>query len=184
MSPLESTHLVQMAGPHTCRNAGGAPTNDSSTPVPIPALFHAPTIAPAQTLAPTEASAPTQAPIPTSASAPTPAPAPAFVPGPPGRYMNKRLQKTTKLALELFLKGQKHSKLQASSEAKDPMTRFKRVSQHQQESMLEWAAHLKHLQLILLAYEPVRAPAKPTMLRYFQKNLRPSILAKPQNEDL
>ena len=49
--------------------------------------------------------------------------------------------------------------------------------------MLEWAAHLKHLQSILLAYDPVGAPAKPTMLRYFRKGLRPSILAKLQKED-
>ena len=44
-------------------------------------------------------------------------------------------------------------------------------------------AHFKHLQSILLAYDPVEALAKPTMLRYFQKGLRPSILAELQNED-
>ena len=49
--------------------------------------------------------------------------------------------------------------------------------------MLEWAAHLKHLQSILLAYNPVRAPAEPTMLRYFREGLRPSILAELQNEN-
>ena len=48
---------------------------------------------------------------------------------------------------------------------------------------MEWAAHLEHLQLILLAYNPIGAPAKFTMLRYFQKGLRPSILAKLQNEN-
>ena len=37
---------------------------------------------------------------------------------------------------------------------------------------------------ILLAYNPVGALAKLTMLRYFWKILRPSILAKLQNEDL
>ena len=63
-------------------------------------------------------------------------------------------------------------------------SQFRRVSQHQQESMLEWAAHLKHLQSILLAYDPVGAPAKLTMLRYFQEGLRPFILAELQNEDL
>ena len=47
------------------------------------------------------------------------------------------------------------------------LSQFRRVFQHQQESVLEWAAHLKYLQLILLAYDPVGAPAKPTMLRYF-----------------
>ena len=47
------------------------------------------------------------------------------------------------------------------------LSQFRRVSQHQQESVLEWAAHLEHLQSILLAYDPVGAPAEPTMLRYF-----------------
>ena len=63
------------------------------------------------------------------------------------------------------------------------LSQFRRVSQHQQESVLEWAAHLEHLQLILLAYDPVGAPAEPTMLRYFREGLRPSILAELQNED-
>ena len=49
--------------------------------------------------------------------------------------------------------------------------------------MFECAVHLKHLQLILLVYDPVEAPVEPTMFRYFQKGLRPSILAKLQNED-
>ena len=64
------------------------------------------------------------------------------------------------------------------------LSQFRRVSQHQQESVLEWAAHLEHLQSILLAYDPVGAPAEPTMLRYFREGLRPSILAELQNEDL
>ena len=49
--------------------------------------------------------------------------------------------------------------------------------------MLEWAAQLEHLQLILLAYNLVGALAEPTMLRYFQEGLRPFILAELQNED-
>ena len=49
--------------------------------------------------------------------------------------------------------------------------------------MLEWAAYLEHLQLILLLYDPVGAPTKPMILRYFQKGLRTSILAELQNED-
>ena len=44
--------------------------------------------------------------------------------------------------------------------------------------------HLKHLQLILLEYNPIEVLAKHTMLRYFQKSLKPFILAKLQNEDL
>ena len=50
--------------------------------------------------------------------------------------------------------------------------------------MLEWAVHLEHLQSILLAYNPVKAPIKPTMFRYFRKGLRLSILVELQNEDL
>ena len=62
-------------------------------------------------------------------------------------------------------------------------SQFRRVSQYQQKLLLEWAAHLKYLQLILLAYNPIGALAKPTMLRYFQKGLQPSILVNLQNED-
>ena len=72
-----------MAGPRTRRNAGGAPTNDSGTPKPTPAVSRAP--------------------------------APAFAPGPPGRYTDEDLQRATKLALELFVKGQEHGQLQANS---------------------------------------------------------------------
>ena len=50
--------------------------------------------------------------------------------------------------------------------------------------MLEWAAYLKHLQSILLEYDSIGAFGKPTMLRYFQEDLRPFILAELQNEDL
>ena len=41
----------------------------------------------------------------------TPASAPAFTsaPGLPGKYTNENLQKATKLAPELFVKGQEHS---------------------------------------------------------------------------
>ena len=41
-----------------------------------------------------------------------------------------------------------------------------------------------HLQSILLEYDLVGAPAKPTMLRYFPKSLKASILAELQNKDL
>ena len=74
-----------MAGPHTRRNAGGAPINGSSTLEPISAVSCASTPILAQVF--------------------TSTPAPASVPGPPGRYTNKNLQRATKLALELFVKG-------------------------------------------------------------------------------
>ena len=50
--------------------------------------------------------------------------------------------------------------------------------------MLDWTAHLEHLQSILLEYNPVGAPTKPTMLRYFRKGLKPSILAELEHWDL
>ena len=79
-----------MAKPRTRHNAGGAPTNDNDTPKPTPAVSRALTPAPAQALAP------------------TPAPVSSSVPGPPGRYTDKNLQRATKLALKLFVKGQEH----------------------------------------------------------------------------
>ena len=42
--------------------------------------------------------------------------------------------------------------------------------------MLDWAAHLEHLQSILLEYNPIGAPTKPTMLRYFGEGLKPLVL--------
>ena len=63
-------------------------------------------------------------------------------------------------------------------------SQFRRVSQYEQESVLDWVAHLKHLQSILLEYDPIGAPTEPTMLRYFREGLRPSILAELQNKDL
>ena len=90
-----------MARPRTRRNAGGAPTNDNGTPEPIPAVSCVPTPMSAQT--------------PASTQIPAPTPAPASVSGPPGRYTDEDLQKATKLALKLFVKGQEYGQLQASS---------------------------------------------------------------------
>ena len=69
-----------MAGPRTRRNAGGAPTNNNGTPVLISTVSYASTAAPTQAFAS----------------------APASVLGSPGRYMDKNLQKATKMALESF----------------------------------------------------------------------------------
>ena len=44
-------------------------------------------------------------------------------------------------------------------------SKFRRDSQYQAESVLDWAAYLEHLQSILLEYDPVGALTKPTMLR-------------------
>ena len=62
-------------------------------------------------------------------------------------------------------------------------SKFRRDSQYQAESVLDWAAHLEHLQSILLEYDPVGAPTEPTMLRYFQESLKPSILAELEHQD-
>ena len=78
-----------MAGLHTRRNAGGAPTNDSGTPEPTLAVSCTLTPAPAQTS--------------TSAQAPAFTSALVSVPDPPRRYTDEDLQKATKLALESFV---------------------------------------------------------------------------------
>ena len=54
----------------------------------------------------------------------------------------------------------------------------KRDSQYQAEFVLHWAAHLEHLKSIFLKDYLVRAPIKPTMVRYFWKDLKPSVLAE------
>ena len=86
-----------MTGPYICCNPlfggknelAGAPTEGNSTP----AISYIPTPVFAQVLAPI----------------------PAFALGLPGRYTDKNLQRTTKLALELFIKSQKYGQLQAST---------------------------------------------------------------------
>ena len=88
-----------MAGPRTRRypplsgkdELGEAPTKGNSTF----AVSRTPTPALAQALAPTSA--------------------PASAPSPPERYTDEDLQRATKLALELFVKGQEHGQLQANA---------------------------------------------------------------------
>ena len=63
-------------------------------------------------------------------------------------------------------------------------SKFRRDSQYQAESVLDWAAHLEHLQSILLEYDSVGAPTEPTMLRYFREGLKSSILPKLEHWDL
>lgn len=50
--------------------------------------------------------------------------------------------------------------------------------------MLDWTAHLKHLQSILLKSDPTRAQTKLIMLKYFQKDLKLSILAELEYQNL
>ena len=63
-------------------------------------------------------------------------------------------------------------------------SKLKKNSQYQIESVLDWAAHLEYLQSILLKYNPVGAPTKPTMLRYFWEGLKPLVLVELEHQDL
>ena len=56
--------------------------------------------------------------------------------------------------------------------------KLKKDSQYQLEEVYDWASHLKHLQSILIEFDPVAALTKSTMVRYFEKGLKPSIKAK------
>ena len=49
--------------------------------------------------------------------------------------------------------------------------KIKRDSQYQQEDVLDWAAHLEHLQAVLQEFDSVAAPNKDTMIRYFREGL-------------
>ncbi len=57
-------------------------------------------------------------------------------------------------------------------------TKIRRDSQYQQEEVLDWAAHLEHLQAVLKEFDPSGAPNKTTLIRYFRERLRPSIWAQ------
>ena len=88
-------HSNKIAGLYTRSNAGGVFTDNSGNLKPTIAVSYAFTPTLAQIFALAQALAPTLA----SASAL----------GLLGRYTDKNLQKTTKLALKSFVKGQKHS---------------------------------------------------------------------------
>ena len=61
--------------------------------------------------------------------------------------------------------------------------KLKRDSQYQLEEVYDWASHLKHLQLVLLEFDSVAAPTEVTMIRYFEKGLKPSIKAEMDQDD-
>ena len=63
-------------------------------------------------------------------------------------------------------------------------SKFRQDSQYQAKFVLDWTAHLKHLQSILLEYDPVGASTKLTMLRYFHKGLKPSVLVELEYRNL
>ena len=56
--------------------------------------------------------------------------------------------------------------------------KIKRDSQHQLEEVLNWAAHLEHLQAVLQEFDPVATPNKETIIRYFREGLKPSVRAQ------
>ena len=56
--------------------------------------------------------------------------------------------------------------------------KLKRNSQYQLEEVYDWASHLKYLQSILMEFDLVATLTKFTMVRYFEKGLKPSIKAK------
>ena len=53
--------------------------------------------------------------------------------------------------------------------------RIKRDAQYQQEDVMDWAAHLEHLQAVLKEFDPLAAPNKEVLIRCFREGLRPSI---------
>ncbi len=57
-------------------------------------------------------------------------------------------------------------------------TKIRRDSQYQQEVVLDWAAHLEHLQAMLKKFDPIGAPNKTILICYFRERLRPSIRAQ------
>ena len=56
-------------------------------------------------------------------------------------------------------------------------SKIKRDSQYQQKNVLDWAAHLENLQVVLREFDSVAAPNKDIMIRYFREGLQPSIEA-------
>ena len=56
--------------------------------------------------------------------------------------------------------------------------KLKRDSQYQLEEVYDWASHLEHLQFILMEFDPAAASTESTMVRYFEKDLKPSIKAE------
>ena len=56
--------------------------------------------------------------------------------------------------------------------------KLKKDSQYQLEEIYDWTFQLKYLQSIQIKFDPVAAPTESTMVKYFEKGLKPSIKAK------
>ncbi len=57
-------------------------------------------------------------------------------------------------------------------------SKIRRDSQYQQEEVLDWAAHMEHLQVVLKEFDPTGALNETTLIRYFRDGLRPFIRAQ------
>ena len=57
-------------------------------------------------------------------------------------------------------------------------SRIKRDSQYQQEEVQDWAAHLEHLQSILIEFDADGAPEESAVVRFFREGLKPSVKAQ------
>ena len=55
---------------------------------------------------------------------------------------------------------------------------IKRDSQYQLEEVLDWAAHLEHLQAVLQEFDPAAASNGDILIQYFREGLRPYIRAQ------
>ena len=56
--------------------------------------------------------------------------------------------------------------------------KLKRDSQHQQEEVVDWVAHLEHPQAVLREFDPGAAPNERIMFRCFLECLKPSVRAQ------
>ena len=61
--------------------------------------------------------------------------------------------------------------------------KLKTDSQYQLEEVYNRASHLKHLQSILLEYDPFAVPTEVTIVRYFEEGLKPSIKAEMDQDN-
>ncbi len=46
-------------------------------------------------------------------------------------------------------------------------TKIRRDSQYQLEEVLDWVAHLEHLQAVFKEFDPTTAPNEESLIRYF-----------------
>ena len=61
-------------------------------------------------------------------------------------------------------------------------TKIRHNFQYQREKMLDWVAHLEHLQAILKEFDLTTAPNEKTLICYFQEGSCPFIRAQLDNK--